>query len=149
MPVRTGEPVAAEPPPVRSSPAPSPNPLPAPNELIRPAAPAPADEGGLVMVPMRRLDELVRLVGETATAQLRLGHLLKERFAVDPTALVEFNDMSRSVNDLQDRTMRTRMVPVATITDQLHRAVRDLARARARTSAGRYAAATRNSIVAC
>ena len=126
LPVRLGEQAAAEPSTVHLPPTP---PAPSPNELVRPAAPAPADDGGLVMVPMRRLDELVRLVGESATAQLRLGHLLKERFGVDPTALAEFNDLSRSVNDLQDRTMRTRMVPVATITDQLHRAVRDLARA--------------------
>ncbi len=54
--------------------------------------------------------------------------MLKDQLGVDPASCAEFNDLSRSVNDLQDRAMRTRMVPVATITDQLHRAVRDLAR---------------------
>ncbi len=86
------------------------------------------EKSGLVMVPMERLDELVRLVGESATAHLRLGRMLKDQLGVDPASCAEFNDLSRSVNDLQDRAMRTRMVPVATITDQLHRAVRDLAR---------------------
>ncbi len=50
-------------------------------------------------------------------------------FGLDPASCAEFNELSRSLNDLQDRATRTRMVPVATVTDQLQRAVRDLARA--------------------
>ncbi len=65
------------------------------------------------MVPIERLDELVRLVGESAAAHLRVGRMLKDRFGVDPASCSEFNELSRSVNDLQDRAMRTRMVPVA------------------------------------
>jgi two-component system chemotaxis sensor kinase CheA len=84
---------------------------------------------GVIMVPLQRLEELTRLVGETASAQLRIGRMLKDRFNVDPETCTEFNELSRSINDLQDRAMRTQMVPVSTITDQLHRAVRDLARA--------------------
>jgi two-component system chemotaxis sensor kinase CheA len=83
---------------------------------------------GVIMVPVERLEELTRLVGETASAHLRIGRLLKDRFKVDPATCTEFNELSRSLNDLQDRTMRTQMVPVSTITDQLHRAVRDLSR---------------------
>jgi two-component system, chemotaxis family, sensor kinase CheA len=90
---------------------------------------APTPQGGAVLVSLDRLDELVRLVGETATANLRLGRMLNDRFGVDPASCVEFNELSRVLNELQDRAMRTQMVPVATITDQLHRAVRDLARA--------------------
>ena len=55
--------------------------------------------------------------------------MLNDRFEVDPATCSEFNELSRVLNDLQDRAMRTQMVPVSTITDQLQRAVRDLARA--------------------
>jgi len=89
--------------------------------------------GGAVMVPMERLDELVRLIGESASAHLRVGRMLKDRFGVDPASAAEFNELSRSLNDLQERAIRTRMVPVATITDKLQRAVRDLSRAQGKT----------------
>jgi two-component system chemotaxis sensor kinase CheA len=67
-------------------------------------------------------------VGESAAAHLRVGRLLWERLGLEPAGIPEFSELSRTLNDLQERTMRTRMVPVATMTDQLHRAVRDLAR---------------------
>lgn len=85
--------------------------------------------GGVILVPVERLEELTRLVGESASAHLRVGQMLRDRFRVDPASVSEFNELSRSLNDLQDRVTRTQMVPVATVTDQLHRAVRDLARA--------------------
>ncbi|TFD76035.1 hybrid sensor histidine kinase/response regulator [Cryobacterium fucosi] len=95
-------------------------------------APAP-EPGGVVMVPMDRLDELVRLIGESASAHLRMGSMLMEKFGVDPTLNPEFNELSRTLNELQERAMRTRMVPLSTITDKLQRAVRDLARAQGKT----------------
>jgi two-component system chemotaxis sensor kinase CheA len=85
--------------------------------------------GAVIMVPVERLEDLTRLVGETASAHLRIGRMLKDRFDVDPGTCTEFNELARSLNDLHDSTMRTQMVPVSTITDQLHRAARDLARA--------------------
>ncbi|TFC93180.1 hybrid sensor histidine kinase/response regulator [Cryobacterium sinapicolor] len=91
------------------------------------------DVGGVVMVPMERLDELVRLIGESASAHLRVGRMLTEKFGVDPTLNTEFNDLSRTLNELQDRALRTRMVPLSTITDKLQRAVRDLSRAQGKT----------------
>lgn len=91
---------------------------------------SPAPSGGeTVRVPLSRLDEIVRLVGETAAAHLRVGRVLGERLGVDPASIDEVRDLSRVLNDLQERTMRARMVPVATITDSLRRAVRDVARA--------------------
>ena len=54
--------------------------------------------------------------------------MLEDRFSIDPATCPEFNELSRSLNDLQERAMRTQMVPVSTVTDQLQRAVRDLAR---------------------
>jgi len=94
-----------------------------------PSEPAPSVAKRFVMVPMERLDDLVRLVGESASEHLRLGRMLKDRFGVDPMSCTEFNKLSLSLNKLQDRTMRTRMVPVSTVTDRLHRTVRDIARA--------------------
>ncbi len=85
-------------------------------------------EGDTLLVPVSRLDELVRLVGESAAANLRAGRLVAERWGVDPAGVAEFRDLSRALNDLQERTMRAKMVPVATVTDALHRAVRDLSR---------------------
>ena len=69
------------------------------------------------------------MIGQAASAHLRVGRMLKEQFGVDPASNTEYNELSRSLNDLQDRATRIQMVPVATITDQLHRAVRDLSRA--------------------
>jgi two-component system chemotaxis sensor kinase CheA len=100
-------------------------PVPAASQASAPASAS----GGVILVPTERLEELTRLVGESASAHLRVGQMLKDRFGVDPASCPEFNELSRSLNDLQDRATRTQMVPVATITDQLHRAVRDLARA--------------------
>ena len=94
-----------------------------------PAAPPRAHGANtVIMVPTQRLEELNRLVGESASAHLRMGRMLKDRFGVDPASCPEFTDLSRSLNDLQDRATRTQMVPVGTVTDQLQRAVRDLSR---------------------
>jgi two-component system chemotaxis sensor kinase CheA len=110
--------------------------IPAPTDVISTQPTSMANAGhspdggaGVIMVPLERLEELTRLVGETASAHLRVGRMLKDRFNVDPATCAEFNELSRSLNDLQDRAMRTQMVPVSTITDQLRRAVRDLSRA--------------------
>ncbi len=112
-------PVATIPPPPATTPAPA---------ATAPDTRRPGDAGGIIMVPIERLEELTRLVGESASAHLRVGRMLEDRFQVDPATCTEFNQLSRTLNDLQDRAMRTQMVPVSTITDQLHRAVRDLAR---------------------
>jgi two-component system chemotaxis sensor kinase CheA len=85
-------------------------------------------EAETIVLPVSRLDELVGLVGESAAAHLRIGRMLAERLGTDPATLSEYRELSRTLNDLQERTMRARMVPVATITDSLHRAVRDLSR---------------------
>lgn len=101
-------------------------------EVATAAAPSPpatpAVEQSLA-VPVGRLDDLVRLVGEAAGAQLRLGAFIADKTGTDPSQLGEFRQLSSIVNDLQERTSGTRMVPIATVTDRLQRAVRDLARA--------------------
>ncbi|MEO5898812.1 MAG: hybrid sensor histidine kinase/response regulator [Ilumatobacteraceae bacterium] len=85
-------------------------------------------EGGTVMVPIGRLDELVRMVGEASTGLLRVGRVLTDRLGIRPDDVSEFGELARVLNELQDRAMRTLMVPVSTITEQLQRAVRDAAR---------------------
>ena len=110
------------PPAPTSTSAPAPDPGPAPT----PAAPV---GDATLRVPVERVDELVRLVGEAAAGVLRVGRLLTERLDVDAFSLSELRDLSRVINTLQERTMRARMVPVATMVEPLHRAVRDAARA--------------------
>ena len=84
---------------------------------------------GTVMVPVERLDELVRMVGEAAAAHLRVGrdvHGAHRRRGRQPAR--SSRSSRELLNRLQERAMRTRMVPVSTITDSLQRAVRDAAR---------------------
>jgi two-component system, chemotaxis family, sensor kinase CheA len=111
-----------------ADPAPVTVPSPAPAASLPSSRPAATNRGGVVMVPLERLDELSRLVSESASAHLRVGRMLSDRFGTDPASIAEFNELSRALNDLQDRAMRTQMVAVATITDSLQRTVRDLAR---------------------
>ena len=119
--------------------APAPLPAPVPIPAARPASVAVASTSeraiagnrettGTVMVPVERLDELVRMVGEAAAAHLRIGRVLTERMGVEASNISEFSELSRLLIGLQEGTMRTRMVPVSIITDSLQRAVRDAAR---------------------
>ena len=102
-------------------------------EPVAPPSPTPvraeAAADDTLRVPLSRLDELIRLVGEAASAHLRVGRMISQLLEVDPATIDEVRDLSRVLNDLQERAMRARMVPVATVTDVLQRAVRDVARA--------------------
>ena len=122
QPVRTAEPAA-----VFSVPDAVPPVVAAVPQIERPTVQA-REGSATVMVPVERLDELVRMVGEAAAAHLRVGRVLTERMGVEAANLSEFSELSRLLIGLQEGTMRTRMVPVATVTDSLHRAVRDAAR---------------------
>lgn len=101
---------------------------PPPAAAARPAGRAGRDGDTPMMVPLSQLDEMLRLVGESVSATLRLGRLMSERWKADPESVPEFRDLSRALKDLREGTTRARMVPISTITDSLHRAVRDLAR---------------------
>ena len=79
-------------------------------------------------VPVTRIDELNRLVGEASAAQLRVGSVLGSQMLVDPDSVNEFRDLTNVINRLQEVTERTRMVPVGTLAPVLHRTVRDSAR---------------------
>jgi two-component system, chemotaxis family, sensor kinase CheA len=79
-------------------------------------------------VPVARIDELNRLVGEATAAQLRVGHVLGSELHLDPDAVTEYRELTKVINQLQEVTERTRMVPVGTLEPMLHRTVRDSAR---------------------
>lgn len=92
-------------------------------------APRPARaEASSITLPVARLDELVRLVGESASALMRTGLVLGNALGVDPASVDQFRDLSRTLGELQELTIRTRMVPVSSIAQPLQRAVRELSR---------------------
>ena len=94
----------------------------APPDRKRQAAPT-------LEVPVARIDELNRLVGEASAAQLRVGHIFGTEMQKDPEQVTEYRELTKVINQLQEVTERTRMVPVATLEPILHRTVRDAARA--------------------
>jgi two-component system chemotaxis sensor kinase CheA len=79
-------------------------------------------------VPVARIDELNRLVGEVSAAQLRVGHIFGSELQQNPDAITEYRELTKVINQLQEVTERTRMVPVGTLGAILHRTVRDTAR---------------------
>jgi two-component system chemotaxis sensor kinase CheA len=91
-------------------------------------APPTAVVGDVVQVSLERLDALMRTAGESAAAHLRLGRLLATRLGTDPSEVSEFRELQLVLNQLQDLTMRVRMVPLATVGYMLHRAVREASR---------------------
>ena len=97
-----------------------------------PTIPGPAQkrvEAATLEVPVARIDELSRLVGEASAAQLRVGHVLGSELHMDPDAVTEYRELTKVINQLQEVTERTRMVPIGTLAPMLHRTVRDAARA--------------------
>ncbi len=95
-------------------------------------APAAVDrktvETATLDVPVARIDELNRLVGEVSAAQLRVGHVFGSELQRNPDAITEYRELTKVINQLQEVTERTRMVPVGTLEAILHRTVRDTAR---------------------
>jgi len=130
---------------LRDRPPPAPAPAPAP-----PAAPVVADQGPpgpppsaaapaalpparrprrkTIRLPVERLDDMVRLVGEASAAALRVGRLVTDQLGADPAGVPELGDLTRILERLQERTLQARMVPFGTIAEPLRRAGRDLAR---------------------
>ena len=99
----------------------------APAPAVAVPAPVRADPREAIPVPVDRLDRLVRLVGEAAAAQLRVGRMLSDRLDDEPADVDEYREMAQALGELQEQTMRARMVSVGTIAGPLRRAVRDIA----------------------
>jgi two-component system chemotaxis sensor kinase CheA len=123
---------------------PSPTPAPAPTPAAAPppsggwpAVPAQVAPGvpvnrrrldsATLEVPVARMDELNRLVGEASAAQLRVGAVIGTEVG-DPDTVTEYRDLTKVLNRLQEVTERARMVPVGTLEPILHRTIRDTAR---------------------
>jgi two-component system, chemotaxis family, sensor kinase CheA len=70
-----------EPPRPRSSPAPDPGPA------ARPPASTPRRRRETIRLPVERLDELVRLVGEASAAARRVGRLVTDQLGVEPAGV--------------------------------------------------------------
>jgi two-component system chemotaxis sensor kinase CheA len=104
--------------------------------LIRPADfPIPASAGGgagggvrqqrSVRIDLRRLDNLMNLIGELVITRGRLAQL--STLLDDPALTETVTQTSRLVADLQDEIMTSRMVPVWQVFDRFPRLVRDAA----------------------
>jgi two-component system, chemotaxis family, sensor kinase CheA len=79
-----------------------------------------------VRIDLRRLDNLMNLIGEVVITR---GRLVQLTGSVDDPALAEtVAQTSRLVADLQDEIMTSRMVPVWQVFDRFPRLVRDAAR---------------------
>jgi two-component system chemotaxis sensor kinase CheA len=79
-----------------------------------------------VRIDLRRLDNLMNLIGELVITR---GRLVQLTGSVDDPALAEtVAQTSRLVADLQDEIMTSRMVPVWQVFDRFPRLVRDAAR---------------------
>jgi two-component system chemotaxis sensor kinase CheA len=94
------------------------------------ATSTPANGGGVrqqrsVRIDLRRLDNLMNLIGELVITRGRLAQLSA---SLNDTALTEtVAQASRLVADLQDEIMTSRMVPVWQVFDRFPRLVRDAA----------------------
>ena len=93
-----------------------------------PPAPAHRSRRRSIRLPVERLDDMVRLVGEASAAALRVGRLVTDQLGADPAGVPELGDLTRILERLQERTLQARMVPFGTIAEPLRRAGRDLAR---------------------
>jgi two-component system chemotaxis sensor kinase CheA len=103
-----------------------------PRPPVAPTQASPLDrkhlDAATLEVPVARIDELNRLVGEASAAQLRVGHVFGSELSLDPDAVTEYRELTKVINQLQEVTERTRMVPIGTLAPILHRTVRDSAR---------------------
>jgi two-component system chemotaxis sensor kinase CheA len=100
----------------------------APPRAPLPPPPAATPAGEAIPVPVASLDDLVRLVGESAAALLRIGRLIEDELGDEPGNVDEYRELSHVLSELRERTMRARMVSVATIAGPLRRGVRDISR---------------------
>jgi len=97
------------------------------------AAPAALEPAQSVRVRTELLDDFLELAGELllATARLReIGRRLPEAHA--PVVEEGVGRLYALAKDMHNRVMGARMTPLAVVTDQLPRAVRDVARRRGR-----------------
>ncbi len=82
----------------------------------------------LVQVPVRKLDELMNLVGELVIERDRIMQLSQDYAAMEGKASqVDFSRLVRITSDLQYSVMDVRLVQVSFLFNKFHRVVRDAA----------------------
>jgi two-component system, chemotaxis family, sensor kinase CheA len=101
---------------------------PDPALAAREVAPTSRRRRETIRLPVERLDDLVRLVGEASAAARRVGRLVTDQLGLEPAGIPELHELTRILDGLQERTLQARMVPFGTIAEPLPRAGRDLAR---------------------
>jgi two-component system, chemotaxis family, sensor kinase CheA len=109
-------------------PAPGPAAVPAPPDpapAAREVAPSSRRRRETIRLPVERLDDLVRLVGEASAAARRVGRLVTDQLGLEPAGIPELHELTRILDGLQERTLQARMVPFGTIAEPLRRAGRD------------------------
>ena len=90
------------------------------------AEPAGVERHRQIRVDLRRLDRLMKQVGELVAARNRLGVLAA---GSDDPALAELSDrIGRLVSEMQAEVIASRMTPVGEVFERYPRLVRDLAR---------------------
>ena len=98
--------------------------------VAEPAPAAPASDRRAIRVPPEKIDRLLDLVAETVLHGRRLEHVIgDDRGGADQTVSDELDLGGRLFGELKDAAIQMRMVPLATITAPLPRAVRDIATA--------------------
>jgi two-component system chemotaxis sensor kinase CheA len=132
--VETAEPAPA----AAAEPAPAATAEPAPAATAEPAQADSADIGSLksisetVRVDIRKLDELMNLVGELVIQRSSLGELIKRLLADSGTARIggEFvkvhKVLDRKFRELQSAVLEVRMVPLRQVFEKVSRVVRRL-----------------------
>ncbi|MBF0314834.1 MAG: chemotaxis protein CheA [Oligoflexia bacterium] len=81
-----------------------------------------------IRVPIGKLDELVNVVGELVIISSQVKNIIKEieDRKIKKNLETKNEEASRLIDDLQDRIMNVRMVPIDLIFSQFYRLVRDL-----------------------
>lgn len=89
-----------------------------------------APERRAIRVPPQKIDRLVDIVAETVLHHRRLEHVIGEDRSGDDEAVSDEIDLGgRLFGELKEAAIQMRMLPLATITSPLPRAVRDIATA--------------------
>jgi len=99
---------------------------PGPDQQKTAHAKAPSNVSPTVRVDIRKLDDLMNLVGELVITRSRLEQLSLEK--KDQTLAETVEHLSRLTMDLRDQVLKTRMVPVEHVFSRFPRLVRDLAK---------------------
>ena len=98
-------------------------------EILEPAASGPESGIGAsrqIRVDLRRLDMLMKQVGELVVAKNRLGSVAAE--SKDPTLIELSERIARLVSAMQVEVIASRMTPVGEVFERFPRLVRDLSR---------------------